>query len=140
MGKINLPRVVLGGLLAGLVLNVVDYLVYGVLLADDLNAAMQSLGKEPIGGSAIMWFVLLDFLYGIALVWAYAAIRPRFGAGPRTAVYAGLYMWLLIALLHAIGEAPMGFMPRNVVVIGTLVALVLFPAAAVVGAKVYTEA
>src|ERR671919_2983805 len=107
MGKINLQRVVLGGLLAGLVLNVVDFLLYGVILADDINAAMQALGKPAMAGSSIAVFVVLDFLYGIALVWGYAAIRPRFGAGPRTAVYAGLYMWVLIALLHAIGEAPM---------------------------------
>lgn len=140
MGKINLQRVVIGGLLAGVVLNVVDYLVYGVMLADDMNAAMQALGKGPIGGSAIAWFVVLDFLYGIALVGAYAAIRPRFGAGPRTAVYAGLYMWVLIALLHALGEMQMGLFPQNLFVIGTLVALVLLPVAAVVGAKFYTEA
>lgn len=140
MGRINLQRVVLGGLLAGLVLNVVDFLLYGVILAPDLAAAMQAMGKPPVAGSAIGVFVVLDFLYGIALVWGYAAIRPRFGAGPRTAVYAGMYVWMLIALLHAIGESPMGFMPQNVVVIGTLVALVVFPLAAVAGAKVYTEA
>jgi hypothetical protein len=140
MGKINVQRVVVGGLLAGLVLNVVDFLLYGVILADDLNAAMQALGKPPMPASTIAVFVVLDFLYGIALVWGYAAIRPRFGAGPRTAVFAGLYMWVLIALLHAVGEAPMGLMPKNFFVIGTLVALVLFPVAAVTGAKVYTEA
>ncbi|MGH7569826.1 MAG: hypothetical protein ACREL9_12820 [Gemmatimonadales bacterium] len=138
MGKINLQRVVLGGLLAGVVLNVVDFLVYGVVLEDDLAAAMQALGKGPVD-SLIPLFVVLDFLYGIALVYLYAAIRPRFGPGPRTAVYAGLIMWVLIALLHAIGEAPMGLMPQRMFVIGTLVALVLFPVAAVVGAKIYTE-
>jgi len=138
MGKINLQRVVLGGLLAGVVLNLVDFLVYGVVLKDDLAAAMQALGKGPMD-SLIPLFVVLDFLYGIALVYLYAAIRPRFGPGPRTAVYAGLIMWVLIALLHAIGEAPMGLMPQRMFVIGTLVALVLFPVAAVVGAKIYTE-
>ncbi|MGH7699005.1 MAG: hypothetical protein ACREMJ_00575 [Gemmatimonadales bacterium] len=140
MGKINMQGVLVGGLLAGLVLNVVDYLLYGVILAEDINMAMQALGKGPIGGSAIVWFVVLDFLYGIALVWLYAAIRPRFGAGPRTAVYAGLFMWVAIGLLHAIGEAPMGLFPMNMMVIGTLVALVLLPIAAVAGAKFYTEA
>ncbi len=138
MGKINLQRVVLGGLLAGVVLNLVDFLVYGVVLKDDLAAAMQALGKGPMD-NLIPLFVVLDFLYGIALVYLYAAIRPRFGPGPRTAVYAGLIMWVLIALLHAIGEAPMGLMPQRMFVIGTLVALVLFPVAAVVGAKIYTE-
>lgn len=89
MGKINLQRVVLGGRRAGLVLNVVDYLLYGVLLADDFNAAMQNLGLGPMGSSLIVRFVVLDFLYGIALIYLYAAIRPRFGPGPKTAVKPG---------------------------------------------------
>lgn len=140
MGKIDLKGVVVGGLLAGLMLNVVDYLLYGMILADDLNAAMQALGKKPVGGSAIAWFVVLDFLFGIALVWSYAAIRPRFGAGPGTAVRAGLFLWVVAFLFHAIGDSQMGLMPVRITVIGGLVALVLLPAAAVVGAKVYTEA
>jgi len=140
MGKINLQRVVLGGLLAGLVLNVVDFVLYGVVLADEMNAAMQALGKSPIGNSAVGWFVTVDFLYGIALVWAYAAIRPRFGVGPRTAVYAGLFMWVVIGLLHALGDMPMGLWPQKFYVIGVLVALVQLPAAAVAGATIYREA
>ena len=139
MGKINLKGVVVGGLLAGLVLNVVDYLLYGVILANDLAAAMQALGKGPVGGSAMVWFVVLDFLFGIAIVWAYAAIRPRFGAGPGTAVRAGLLMWIVAVLFRAIGDSQMGLMPMRVMVIGTAVALILIPVAAVVGAWPYKE-
>lgn len=139
MGKINLQRVILGGLVAGVVLNVFDYVLWGMILAADVAAAMQALGKPPISGSTIMWFVFLDFLYGIFLVWLYAAIRPRFGAGPGTAVKAGLAVWVLYGLLHTVAEAPMGFFPQNVMVIGTLVMLVQYPLAAVVGAKFYTE-
>ena len=85
MGKINWGRVVLGGLLAGLVLNVIDWVVYGKVLAADFNAALQALGKGPMTGSMIIWFVIFDFLFGIFLVWFYAAIRPRSGPvrGPR---------------------------------------------------------
>lgn len=36
-------------------------------------------------------------------------------------------------------EAPLGMLPMNVMVIGTLVALVAQPLATVVGAKFYTE-
>ena len=139
MGKINMQRVVLGGLLAGVVLNVVDFILYGVVLKDDFAAAMQALGKQPPADSAIAVFVLLDFLYGIALVWTYAAIRPRFGVGPRTAVYAGLFVWVLVGLLHWIGEAPMGLLPQRFYLIGTVVFLIVAPLAAVVGAKYYTE-
>jgi hypothetical protein len=138
MGRINLKGVIVGGLVAGLVLNVIDYLVYGVWLAPDMAAAMQAAGRPPID-NLIPLFVLLDFLYGIALVQLYAAIRPRFGAGPGTAVKAGIYVWVLTGLLHAIGEAPMGLLPQRLYIIGTLVALVSFPLAAVAGAKFYRE-
>jgi hypothetical protein len=138
MGRINVKGVIVGGLVAGLVLNVIDFLVWGVWLKDDMAAMMQNTGKGPID-NLIPLFVLLDFIFGIALVQLYAAIRPRFGAGPSTAVKAGLYVWVLVGLLHAIGEAPMGLMPQRLYVIGTLVALVAFPLAAVAGAKFYRE-
>src|SRR5437870_4135761 len=82
MGKINWGRVVVGGLLAGVVLNIVDYLTYGVWLKADMAAAMTGLGKSPAAmDSAIPLWVALDFVSGIGLLWVYAAIRPRFGGG-----------------------------------------------------------
>jgi hypothetical protein len=138
MNRINLKGVIIGGLVAGLVLNVVDYLVYGMWLAPDMAAALQAAGKQPID-SLIPLFVLLDFVYGIALVQLYAAIRPRFGPGPSTAVKAGIFVWVLIGLLHAIGEGPIGLLPMKLYVLGTIVGLIEFPLAAVVGAKFYRE-
>ena len=140
MGKINWGRVVLGGLLAGVVLNIVDWLFYGVMMKQELAAAMQALGKQPGAmDSLVPLFVTLDFVTGIALLWVYAAIRPRFGAGVKTAVIAGLAVWFFVGLLHAIGESPMGFMPQRLMVIGTCVALISIPVATVVGAYVYKE-
>src|SRR5712691_8862499 len=140
MGKINWGRVVLGGLLAGVVLNIVDYLTYGMWLKADMAAAMQALGKQPGAlDSAIPLFVALDFVYGIGLLWVYAAIRPRFGAGVRTAVIAGVAVWFFVSLLHQLGEAPIGFLPTRLYTIGTVVALVQYPVAAAVGAYFYTE-
>jgi hypothetical protein len=137
MGRINLKGVIIGGLVAGLVLNVIDYLVYGIWLAPDL-AATQRPGA-PSMDSLIPLFVLLDFVYGIALIQLYAAIRPRFGAGPATAIKAGIFMWVIAGLLHALGEAPMGLIPQRLYIIGTLVGLVAFPLAAVAGARFYQE-
>ncbi len=140
MGRINWGRVVLGGLLAGVVLNIVDWLTYGVWLKPDLAAAMQALGKQPGAmDSAVPLWVALDFVYGIGLLWVYAAIRPRFGAGPKTAVIAGVAVWFFVGLLHAIGEAPMGFMPQRVMMIGTIVNLIELAVAGPVGAYVYKE-
>jgi len=140
MGKINWSRVILGGLLAGVVLNVVDYVYYGVVMKQDMAAAMQALGKQPIPDSVIWVFVVWDFVMGIGLVWLYAAIRPRFGAGAKTAVIAGLALWFFIGLMSAIGEAPMGLFPQRLYTIGAVVALIKIPLACVVGAYIYTEA
>lgn len=138
MGKINLKGVVLGGLVAGLVLNAFDFLIYGVVLAADMEAAMQAIGRTMVD-DPIWLYVLLDFLFGIWVVWLYAMIRPRYGPGPRTAVIAGLYVWVGLGVLHAISEAPLGiFTPRlSAMIVGMF--LIVAPLAAVAGAKFYTE-
>jgi len=84
--------------------------------------------------------VFLDFVSGIALVWVYAAIRPRFGAGAKTGVIAGLAVWFFISFLHALGEAPMQLFPQRLYAIGVVVALFQLPIAAAIGAYVYKEA
>lgn len=138
MGRINLKGVIVGGLVAGLVLNVFDYIFWGVIYAQEMNAALQALNRPPADQFIPLW-IALDFLYGIALVYLYAAIRPRFGAGPKAAIHAGVIAWVLIGLLHAVGEAPLQLFPTRLMMIGTLVALVTIPLATVAGAKFYKE-
>ncbi len=139
MGKINMQKVLIGGLIAGVVLNVVDFVVFGMVFKAQMAAAMQALGKPAMTNAQIPWFVFLDFVAGIVLVWLYAAIRPRFGAGPGTAVKAGVAGWVLGGLLPTLFMWPMALMPQNLTVITTLIALVEWPVAAAIGAKFYTE-
>lgn len=139
MSKINWGRVVVGGLVAGVVLNVFDFLVNGLWLMDDWNMALQALGKGEMAGGTIALYVLWDFVLGIFVVWLYAAIRPRFGAGPTTAALAGLAVWFLIFLMHAIGEAPLGLFPMRLWVITTIVGVVQMAAAGVAGGWFYRE-
>ena len=140
MGRINWGSVILCGLLTGLVLNVVDGVLYGVVLKADLDAAMTALNRPAMANSAMVWFVVCDFLFGIYFMWLYAAIRPRFGAGPRTALIAGLAMWVLFGVLHWISEEPMGLFPAKIYVIGLTVALIQYPVSVMAGAKFYKEA
>lgn len=139
MGRINLKGVIIGGLVAGVVLNVIDFLLFGVILQSEMAAFLQAAGKPPMGTGMMALFVALDFLYGVFLVWIYAAIRPRFGAGPATAIKAGLISWVAVGLFHYLFESPMGLWPSNVLMMATVVGLVAQPLATVVGAKFYTE-
>ena len=48
MGKINWGRVFLGGLLAGVVLNLFEFVLHSIVLEEDWQAAFAALGKpEP---------------------------------------------------------------------------------------------
>ena len=139
MGKINLQKVIVGGLIAGVVLNVVDFLVFNVIMKAQMTAMMAALGKAPPAGSQIAWYVVLDFVVGIFLVWLYAAVRPRMGAGPATAAKAGVAAWFIGNAMVTAFMWPMALMPHNFMLTTTIIALVEWPLAALIGAKFYTE-
>lgn len=139
MGKINTARVILGGLLAGLVINIGEFILNAVLLEEQMTEALRKLNLEPVGGQAIMWFVLMGFALGIVTVWLYAAVRPRFGAGARTAVITGLVIWLLFYVGPSLGYGIMGFFPSGLLWIGVIWGLFEIPIAAVIGAWPYKE-
>src|SRR5205809_3003061 len=124
MGKINMQKVLVGGLVAGLFLNIVDYVQFGVVLKDQMAAAMQAVNKPAMSNAQIPYFVVLDFVAGIFLVWLYAAIRPRFGAGPVTAAKAGIAAWVVGGLLGTLFMWPLGIMAHNLMITTIVVGMV----------------
>lgn len=139
MGKVNLPRVILGGVLAGIIINLGEFLLNAVVLKVKNEEAMKSLGKTmPEGGSTMAVWVLWGFAAGIVAVWLYAAIRPRYGAGFGTAVRAGLAVWFLAWFLSMLVVTNMGLLPFSAVaLVWSFVEALL---ATVAGAFVYREA
>ncbi len=139
MGKINMERVILGGLLAGLVINISEFVLNMAVLGSLWNEALQALNNPPFDTGAITFFVLLCFALGILAVWVYAAIRPRFGAGPMTAVCAGLLVWALAVLFPAGGALPLHVFPRRLLLYATVWELFELPVATLAGAWIYRE-
>ena len=139
MGGINLGRVVVGGLLAGLVINASEYVLNEVVLGEQIATAMQRLNLPPIGGGAIGVFVALGFALGIATIWVYAAIRPRFGAGVRTALCAGAAVWFFAYLYPNIGLGMLGLFPPGMITLAVVWGLAELLVAAVAGAWLYQE-
>ena len=139
MSGINIGRVILGGLLAGLVMNIGETILNVPILGAQMDAATESLGLDPVGGGAIAMFVIMTFAFGILLVWLYAAVRPRLGPGPKTAVIIGVVIWFLAYLGPTVGMNVMGILPGRLAVIGSIWGLVELPLAAVAGAWLYRE-
>ena len=143
MGRINWGRVFLGGLLAGVVINIGEYLFHAVLFKDEVAEMMRAIGKDPaaiMSGNAIVIWNILGFLTGIGAVWGYAAIRPRFGAGAKTAAIAGVAVWYFSRFLGAIGEMNMGMMSQKMIMTGLVWGLVEMIIATIAGAWAYKEA
>ena len=141
MGKIGWGRVVLGGVLAGVVINISEYVLNMMVLRADMTSAMAMLGKDAAAMDAgIPLWVLWSFVVGLAGVWLYAAIRPRFGAGPKTAAIAALAVWALSCLTFGIGMKAMGLMTDKITYIAVAWGLVEDLVAFQVGAWVYKEA
>lgn len=136
MTKINLGRVILGGLLAGLIVNIGEFLLHAKVVAADEAAAMAAKGGTT--GDIKVW-IIYGFVYGIALVWLYAAIRPRFGAGAGAAACAGATAWFFGGFLSAVAMINLGLFPLNVTVISTIWGLVESVIAAIAGAWLYKE-
>jgi len=140
MGNINMGRVVIGGLVAGLLINVSEFLLNGVVLAQDMNDALKALNRPPVDPGMIVWFVLLGFGIGFMAVWVYAAVRPRLGPGVQTAMCAALVVWGLAYLYPNISSIVLGLFPTRLVVIGTIWGLAEVLIAGVAGAWIYKEA
>ena len=139
MGRINLGRVLVGGLVAGLIVNVFEYVLNGLMLSDQWAELMRSLGKTPLGTNEIVAFNVMGFISGIVAVWTYAAIRPRFGAGPMTAVYAALLTWITVYVLADAMPTIMGIFPMSMTLMMVGVGLIEIVVATLVGAFLYKE-
>ncbi len=103
----NLKRILLGGLLAGVIVNASEFLMNGVVLAKQMQADMAK-HALVMASWAMVGFVLMAFVYGFALAWLYAAFRPRFGQGFGTAMIAAATVWTLSYVMPTVMMTAMG--------------------------------
>jgi hypothetical protein len=113
MAGINMARVLIGGLVAGLVINIGEFVLNMFVIQAEMEAAVARMNLPPVAGEQIGMYVALAFLLGIATVWLYAAIRPRFGAGVSTALCAGSAVWFFAYLYPGLGMWVMGMFPTG---------------------------
>mgnify|MGYP003579874514 FL=1 len=139
---INTSKVVAGGFVAGIVMNVVGYLGQAVLLGprmmSEMVAAAPSLQGKGVGTGALTGRILTQFAVGFLLVWLYAAMRPRFGPGLKTAALAAFVVWLC-GFLFYLDWLYLGMMSPMLYALTSLVMIITLLIAAGVGAMIYKE-
>jgi hypothetical protein len=141
MSNINVSRVILGGIVAGIVYDVLDFLVDDVWLGGRWAAGLKALGHGgAMTTTQLVEFNLIGIAVGIMAVWLYAAIRPRYGAGLRTAACAGIAVWILAFVLPNISFMYVsGLFGRRLTGATTFGALIEVVVGTIAGAALYRE-
>ncbi|HLL83630.1 MAG TPA: hypothetical protein VK420_13285 [Longimicrobium sp.] len=137
MNGIRWGRVLLAGLAAGLVLFAAEAVINGAVLGGEWHRVTQAFGvgvEHTAGG--FLTFVAISLVKGVALVASYAVAREVLGAGARTAAVVGMVIWLVSSALPWATLAPMG-LPRRLVLLAPLLAVLGTVAAALAGAWAY---
>lgn len=141
MGKINVGRWILGGIVAGIVFDILDFPVDGVWLSKMWSSQLNAFGAPGVGAKQVLWLNIIGIIGGLVAVWIYAAIRPRFGAGVKTAIYAGIAVWVLAFLINNFAWMWVTFpFTGNLMVLTTIGAFFEVVIGTIAGAALYKEA
>ena len=139
MRGINLKRWIAGGVVAGIFIWMIEGAA-STLYTNDLRAALEAHGLS-MRMDAGVWLTSLavSLIAGLTLVFFYAAARPRFGPGPKTAVTVAVALWIGGYLLSLLGHKMLGLFPGRVLVLWGAVGLVEMVLAALIGGWIYRE-
>jgi len=139
---INTQKVIVGGLAAGVVMNVWDFVmnmfVLGKRMSEEMNAVAPGTAEKMMTTSAMVCYIIMDFILGIMITWLYAAMRPRFGPGFGTAAKGAIFVWVLFGIAYS-GYLISGMMSMSTWTMASVGGLVNLMLAAWVGGKLYSE-
>lgn len=124
-------RIIAGGLLAGSVIVIGETARQAIFT----DATPASGGSMPLGV-----FILRGASLGILCLLLYAAVRPRLGAGVKTALTVGILVFLVGTLFPPFGLTMQTFAPARLLLETIIWNAVLLPLATVAGAWLYREA
>jgi hypothetical protein len=135
---INSGKVVVGGLVAGVVANALDYLFQGVILKPDFEIMQQRLNLDPAAANNPVPWIVVDFILGFLLIITYVGFRARWGPGPKTAIYAGLVVFVAIAAMMG-ALASIGIFTTDTYMKSAALSLVTTMCSVLAGSYLYKE-
>jgi hypothetical protein len=137
LDRINWGRVVLCGLVAGIVWTVLSSVVT-IFAGQAFSAAVPGNRLAAPSAPLVTVLIVVNLAEGVWAMWLYAAIRPRYGAGPCGAVIVGLSWWILSSLVD-VTWGSFGFVSAGTLLGPIAASLPAAVLAALAGAWRYTE-
>lgn len=107
--RTNLPRIIFFGVLSGVIINAIEWVVHRVWLDARWNAAFAALGKVPA-----FWgtFVVANFGVGVVSIWTYWWLSGFYGSGRRSALTTIAAMWVVFWVIPILGLQPFDIFPN----------------------------
>ncbi len=140
MGGINVPRWLAGGVVAAIVIYVIEWIMGTNVWATAVNARLTELGlSTSMTAGTFVGFAIMSLLVGLVLIFFYAAARTRFGPGVRTAVIVSIALFLGGYLTGLVYYGIIGLFSSDLLVKWGVQGLIETIIAGIAGAWVYKE-
>ena len=141
MATINWGRLIVGSLIAAIIMFVTDGFIHETIAKSDWMAVYNGLRAtmpEP-HGSSMVYFALFELGRGFTAIMFYVLMRAYFGAGPKTAVLAGVVGWIAFSLTGPVQFIPLGFFSNALWLKVGAIHLITSIVATIAGAALYKD-
>jgi hypothetical protein len=138
----NIARVFVGGILAGVVISAITGAANTFVLQNDfLNwaAGMEGHLHPPKQGVQVSLWTVMALLDGLVSVWIYAGLRTSCGAGAKTALLSGFLVWIVGRFCVALDMIGLGVFPLRLLLGQSMLGLFSLLPGSVIGAWLYKE-
>jgi hypothetical protein len=139
MRKINMQRVIWGGLIAAFIINFSEFILNVPVLGERMAEVMKVTGMQPAPTGLFVMVLLWALFTGMLGVWFYALVRPTLGKGPMTAIKVGVLIWFFSYLFVALMMFAETLYPVDMIWMILVWRLVELPVAITAGAAIYKE-
>ena len=142
MAKINWGRLIIGSLIAAIIMFLTDGFIHETIAKADWKAVYDGLrATEPEPhGLSMVYFALFELGRGFTAMMFYVTMRSFFGAGPKTAVLAGIVGWIAFSLTGPVQFIPLGFFSNALWIKVGAIHLITSIIATIAGAALYKDA
>jgi hypothetical protein len=137
---INIGRLLLGGFVAAVVLNLVTGIANATILKGDFLNWADGMGTHlhpPAQPIQVGFWLLMGLLDAVTGVWIYAGMLPRYGAGSKTAILAGFLVWIVGRLCVAFDMLALGVFPWQLLAGQSVLGLAAILPGVLAGAWIY---
>ena len=142
MAQINWGRLFLSSLVAAIIMFATDGFIHETITKADWTAVYDGLRAtmpEP-HGTSMAYFAVFELGHAFTAMMFYVLMRAFFGAGPKTAVLAGIVGWIAFSLTGPVQFIPLGFFSNALWLKVGAVHLVTSIVATIAGAALYKDA